>query len=135
MGNRQCVAEQKRSASPAMSTGMEMVLLRVGTVAPSFPCSPPAHTANHRRTIQQATKHKPNTGGEWPRPFLISPPLTLDSARFYSCIHSFFFFLPTCSFALNGSFPVLLRHRQAAKALAVSDGTGASWVRRWRRQT
>lgn len=39
---------QKRSASPAMSTGMEMVLLRVGTVAPSFPCSPPGHTANDR---------------------------------------------------------------------------------------
>lgn len=30
--------------SPAMSTGMEMVLLRVGTVAPSFPCSPPVES-------------------------------------------------------------------------------------------
>ncbi|XP_010766734.1 neuropathy target esterase [Notothenia coriiceps] len=44
-----------RSPSPAMSTGMEMVLLRVGTVAPSFPCSPPDPSLlNGKVTLHQA---------------------------------------------------------------------------------
>lgn len=42
---------QEKNPSPAMSTGMEMVLLRVGTDAPSFPCSPPVHKPQMQHPI------------------------------------------------------------------------------------
>lgn len=94
-----------------MSTGIEMALLRVGP-APSFPCSPAVHTdegvgvENSTNVAIQLHMHPP-------------------------CRGSNIIAIPTI---LKGSFAVLLGHRQAAKAFAMTDGTSTSHVRRCRRQ-
>lgn len=116
------LSEVESSSLQAMSTGMEIVLLRVGTAAPSFPCSPPVNKHNDEHLI---INEKQNW--HW---------LKVDRQDISKFIvPSFTSSYCTCSFTLNGSFPMLLRHSQAAKALTMANRTSASRVRWLRWQT
>lgn len=71
-------------------------------------------------------KNKTSTGGKWTVKIFISFNGTSQSD--FSSISAHHLQTTTCSFTLNGSFPMLLRHCQAAKALAMADRTSASRV-------
>lgn len=69
-------------------------------------------------------KNKTSPDGKWKVKIFISISGTFPSD--FSSISVPHIQTITCSFALNGSFPLLLRHCQAAKALTMANRTSAS---------